>query len=179
MESTARNCAPSATDRSARRVIGPRARVGADAAGPAILTLCGMVRRKGVAELIDAFATIAERRPDARLYLAGDGPDRAEFEGRRPACPARRGSPSSASFPNRRPLLAQADVFVLASRNEPFGLVLAEAREAGCAIVATAVGGVPEVLEHGRAGVLVAPGDVAALAAALDRLSRTARRAPT
>ena len=48
--------------------------------------------------------------------------------------------------------------------------MLAEAREAGCAIVATAVGGVPEVLEHGRAGVLVAPGDAAALATALDRL---------
>lgn len=137
---------------------------------PAILTLCGMVRRKGVAELIDAFATIAERRPEARLYLAGDGPDRAEFEEQAARLPCAARIVFLGFVPEPAPLLAQADVFVLASRNEPFELVLAEAREAGCAIVATAVGGIPEVLEHGRSGVLVAPGDAAALATALDRL---------
>jgi glycosyltransferase involved in cell wall biosynthesis len=46
---------------------------------------------------------------------------------------------------------------VLASHAEPGALVLAEAREAGCAIVATSVGGVPEMLDGGRAGVLVPP----------------------
>jgi glycosyltransferase involved in cell wall biosynthesis len=48
-----------------------------------------------------------------------------------------------------------ADVFVLASHSESFPLVLSEAREAGCAIVATAVGGVPEALGYGAAGLIV------------------------
>jgi glycosyltransferase involved in cell wall biosynthesis len=71
---------------------------------------------------------------------------------------------------NPAPLFRAADVFVLASHSEPFGLVVAEAREAGCAIVGSNVGGVPEVLEQGRAGLLTPPNDPVALAAAIDRL---------
>jgi glycosyltransferase involved in cell wall biosynthesis len=58
-------------------------------------------------------------------------------------------------------------VFVLPSLQETFGLVLAEARQAGVAIVATATGGVPETIDGGRAGRLVAPGNVDELAEAL------------
>jgi glycosyltransferase involved in cell wall biosynthesis len=139
-------------------------------ARPAVLTVCGMYRRKGVAELIEAFAAVAGRHPAARLYLVGDGPEREAFEAQagRLACAARIVFFGYVSRPES--LIAQADVFVLASRNEPFGLVLAEAREAGCAIVATAVGGVPEVMEQGRAGLLTPPNDPAALAAAIDRV---------
>ena len=64
----------------------------------------------------------------------------------------------------------QATVFVLASHTESFPLSIAEAREAGCAIVGTAVGGVPELLEHGQAGLLVPPHDPNALAQALRHL---------
>jgi glycosyltransferase involved in cell wall biosynthesis len=71
-----------------------------------------------------------------------------------------------------RPYLAQSDVFVLASRNDPFPLVIPEAREAACAIVATNVDGIPEGLSGGRAGILVPPSDPPALAAALTRLLR-------
>lgn len=139
-------------------------------ARPAILTVCGMYRRKGVADLIDAFAMIADHHPSAHLYLAGYGPDLELFEQQagRLSCAERIVFFGFVSHPGL--LLAQADVFVLASHNEPFGLALAEAREHGCAIVATSVGGVPEVLEQGRAGLLTAPGDPQALAAALDRV---------
>ena len=60
-----------------------------------------------------------------------------------------------------------ADVFVLASRREPFGLVLTEAREAGCAIVASDVDGIPEALDGGDAGLLISPKDVPSLEVAL------------
>jgi glycosyltransferase involved in cell wall biosynthesis len=53
--------------------------------------------------------------------------------------------------------LLGSDLFVLASHAEPGALVLPEAREAGCAIVATSVDGIPEMLDNGKAGVLVPP----------------------
>ena len=69
-----------------------------------------------------------------------------------------------------RSILRQTTVFVLASHAELFSLSIAEAREAGCAIVGTTVGGVPELLEHGHAGLLVPPHDPNALAQALRQL---------
>jgi glycosyltransferase involved in cell wall biosynthesis len=65
-----------------------------------------------------------------------------------------------------------ADIFVLASHAEPAGLVLSEAREAGCAIIATNVGGIPEMLENGHAGILLRPRRPDLLAEAMARLLR-------
>jgi glycosyltransferase involved in cell wall biosynthesis len=76
------------------------------------------------------------------------------------------------------PFLRAADVFVLASRRESSPIVIGEARAAGCAIVATAVDGVPETLDDGRAGVLVPAQNESALAEALHGLlSDPTRRA--
>ena len=67
------------------------------------------------------------------------------------------------------------DVLVVPSREEPFGTVLAEAMAVGTPVVATRVGGLPEVVEDGETGVLVEPGDPAALAAGvLEVLDRRA-----
>src|SRR5262249_17220752 len=68
---------------------------------------------------------------------------------------------------NPRQLLSACEIFVLASLAEPGALVVSEARAAGCAVIGTNVGGIPEQLEYGRAGVLVDPANVAQLAAAL------------
>jgi glycosyltransferase involved in cell wall biosynthesis len=65
------------------------------------------------------------------------------------------------------PFLLGADVFVLPSHADPAPLVLSEAREARCAIVATNVDGIPELLEQGQAGILVPAHDPAALSAAI------------
>jgi glycosyltransferase involved in cell wall biosynthesis len=65
------------------------------------------------------------------------------------------------------PFLLGADVFVLPSHADPAPLVLSEAREAGCAIVASKVDGIPQLLEEGRAGILVPARDPAALSAAI------------
>jgi glycosyltransferase involved in cell wall biosynthesis len=66
--------------------------------------------------------------------------------------------------------MLSADVFVLASRRESFGLVLIEARQTGCAIVATNVDGISEALDDGRAGVMVPPQSPEALARAISSL---------
>jgi glycosyltransferase involved in cell wall biosynthesis len=66
--------------------------------------------------------------------------------------------------------LLSADVFALPSHHDTYPLVISEAREAGCAIVATNVDGIPELLDFGRAGVLVPPFDAGLLACAITRL---------
>ena len=131
---------------------------------PAIVTVGGMNHRKGIEELIAAFEMTPQ---DAHLYLVGDGPDREQFE-RQARVSSRR---DQIHFEGYQALpqayMQAADVFVLASRRESFGLVLIEARQAGCAIVATDVDGVAEALDGGRAGLLVPAGDVNVLGHAL------------
>ena len=139
---------------------------------PAIVTVARLFTQKGISDLIAAFDIISAVFPEATLYLVGDGPERKQFERQAAAtnCSIRIQFVGFVKDP--RPYLAQADVFVLASRNDPFPLVIPEAREAGCAIVATNVDGIPEGLDDGRAGILVPPSDPPSLAAALTRLLR-------
>jgi glycosyltransferase involved in cell wall biosynthesis len=126
---------------------------------PAITTVAGMYQRKGIGELIDAFVEIAADIPDAHLYLVGDGPDRVMFEEKVQRTPlVNRIHFEGFQNEPQRYMLA-TDIFVLASYYESFGLVLTEAREAGCAIVASNVDGIPETLNNGQAGILIPPQD--------------------
>lgn len=131
---------------------------------PAIVTVGGMNHRKGIEELITAFEMTGE---GAHLYLVGDGPDRAQFEQQARTSSRRDYIHFEGYQALPQAYMQSADVFVLASRRESFGLVLIEARQAGCAIVATHVDGIAEALDGGRAGVLVPAGDVNALGEAL------------
>jgi glycosyltransferase involved in cell wall biosynthesis len=137
---------------------------------PAIVTVCGMNHRKGIAELISAFDLLTEQLPGAHLYLVGDGPQRALFEQQARASKSSFAIHFEGFQSEPRAYMLAADVFVLASRRESFGLVLIEARDAGCAIVATQVDGVAEALDHGEAGVLVPACNPPALAAAITTL---------
>ncbi|MBC8636961.1 glycosyltransferase family 4 protein [Caballeronia sp. EK] len=141
---------------------------------PNIVCVAGMYRRKGIADLLQAFALVREQSASERefmsephLYLVGDGPERASME----ALAAELGIAEVAHFTgfvaDARPYLASADIFALLSREDPGPLVIAEAREAGCAIVATRVGGIPEMLDDGAAGLLVTAGDIEQAAAKL------------
>ena len=134
--------------------------------GPAgrrrVLAVGRLVPEKNQAALLRAFALVVDDYPDTDLWIAGDGPLRADLEtlrgqldladrvflmGERHDVPA---------------LMRAADLLVLSSRVEGFGLVVAEAMASGTLVVATDVGGVAEVM--GNHGFLVPPDDVAALA---------------
>jgi glycosyltransferase involved in cell wall biosynthesis len=137
---------------------------------PAIVTVAGMYQRKGIGELIDAFIRIAPDFPTAHLYLVGNGPDRPMFEAKVRNTKFSDRIHFEGFQPEPQRYMLAADIFVLASHYESFGLVLTEAREAGCAIIASDVDGIPETLDNRRAGILVPPKDSHALAAAFVEL---------
>ena len=134
---------------------------------PAIVTVCGLYARKGVAELITAFSAVAAEFPAAHLYIVGDGPDAAAFHAQAAATACAERIHFEGFQSNAQSYLRTADIFVLASRRESFALVLIEARSAGCAIIATATDGTPQALDDGRAGLLVPTENPIALADAL------------
>ena len=121
---------------------------------------------KGMEIWVRAAARILERVPEAWFLTVGDGPERRRLE----SLARELGLAGRMVFPGWQeeiaPLLSAMDCFCMASRWEAFPFVLLEAMAAARPVVATAVGGVPEVLEHGRGGTLVPPGDAAALAEA-------------
>jgi glycosyltransferase involved in cell wall biosynthesis len=123
---------------------------------PAIVTIGGMHPRKGIPYLIEAYSIVAKQCPEAHLYLVGSGPMQKDYEELSERI-AKGGVTFVGHVDDPRAILRGADVFVLASLAEPAGLVICEAREAGCAIVASNVGGIPEMIGNGKAGILVPP----------------------
>jgi glycosyltransferase involved in cell wall biosynthesis len=136
---------------------------------PNVVCVSAMFERNGIADVLHAFADVRQTQ-DAQLYLVGDGPDRALMESLAEQLGIANHVKFTGFVADPRAYLAEADVFVFAAHQAPGPLVISEAREAGCAIVATKVGGVPEMLENGRAGVLVAPQEPTQLAAKLQWL---------
>jgi glycosyltransferase involved in cell wall biosynthesis len=137
---------------------------------PCITTVCGLHRRKRVFDLIAACAQLCAEFPQWQLYIAGEGPDLEALKDQARTSGIEANVIFLGFVRNPMPLLRQSDIFALASGSEPFGLSVAEARAAGCAIVATNVGGIPEILDYGRAGRLVPPGRPDELASELRAL---------
>jgi glycosyltransferase involved in cell wall biosynthesis len=137
---------------------------------PFITTVCGLHRRKGVQDLIAGFAKIATEHPAWKLYVAGDGPDKHALIDLSKSLNIADRVIFLGYIKDPGEILSKADIFVLASYAEPCALAIAEAREAGCAIVATSVGGTPELVDFGKAGVLVKPKSPTDIATALSNL---------
>lgn len=142
--------------------------------GASGLRLVGNVSRlvpfKGQRYFLRAAALLAMQHKEVRFIVVGDGPLRGELEeeARRLGLGARlHFAGHREDIPN---VMAALDVFVLSSLEEHFGRVLIEAMAAETPVVATAAGGVPEIIEDGRSGILVPPGDADALADAISRL---------
>jgi glycosyltransferase involved in cell wall biosynthesis len=152
------------------------ASAGVPVGAPLALAIGRLIEQKDHATLLRAFARVHERQPSAQLAILGEGPLRADTA----ALARELGLEGVVHLPGRletRDWLERADVFVHSSRWEGFGIVLLEAMLAGLPVAATRVSAVPEIIVDGETGVLVEPGDAAALAAALEGLLADPERA--
>lgn len=155
---------------------------------PARIAFVGrLTRDKGAYDLVEAAALLRARQPVVRLELAGDGDADALVRRARELGISDRVLVRGWCHPQERTrLLARATLFALPSHVEALPMSLLEAMASGCPVVASRVGGIPDVIEDGANGLLVGPGDPVALAAAIakvlgdpelaERLGRGARQ---
>jgi glycosyltransferase involved in cell wall biosynthesis len=146
-----------------------RERALAHADRPLVITMVSrFIEGKEQELLLRAFASIAS---GARLRLVGDGPTRQSAE----RLAQKLGIESKVEFMGNRDdvpwLLAESNIFVLASKSEMLPISILEAMRAGLPVIASDVGGVNEAVAHGETGLLVRSGDVSALMQALTQLA--------
>jgi glycosyltransferase involved in cell wall biosynthesis len=129
---------------------------------------------KGQLGLLDAFGHACERGLEASLVLVGDGPDRKRVEDRILRNGLKDRVTMLGRLPEARTLeeIAQADVLVLASFMEGLPVVLMEALALGVPVIAPAIAGIPELIAHGRTGLLFDAGDWGQLSERLVEISR-------
>jgi glycosyltransferase involved in cell wall biosynthesis len=139
-----------------------------------ILHVGSLIARKNVAGLLAAFAQVHAAEPQAYLVLLGSGPEETALRGQAAVL----GIAPAVEFAGRVPeatklaFYAGAEMLVSASLMEGFGLAVGEAMACGLPVVAAASGSLPEIVAGEVTGLLVAPGDVDALTAAMLRLLR-------
>lgn len=141
-----------------------------------------LVPRKGVTTLIAAMADVVARIPDALCVIVGCAPpDETEYEAECRRLTSQLGLDAHVRFVGYRrdvpAFMRTFDLFALPTRSEPFGKVVIEAMSAGCPVVASRVGGIPEIVTNEDLGTLIPPDDPAALSAAvLSYLTDSRRR---
>ena len=147
-----------------------RAELGIPPGAPVVATVAVLRPDKGIQHMIAALPEVARDIPDVRYLVVGDGDHRASLE----SAAAEAGVSDRVVFAGSRTdvprVLAACDLFVLPTLSDALPTVLAEASAAGVPIVASAVGGVPEMCIDGRNGILVPPGNASALAGACLRV---------
>lgn len=165
---TVNNAVPEVEMPSAERLQDMRASLGIRP-GDLIIGSVGRVYdgHKRFSDLIRALPAVRERHPTARLLIVGDGPDRTMLAELAQSLNVAPEVIFAGYQGNARDFYHVMDVFALASAHEAFGLVLVEAMLAEVPIMATAVGGIPFVLDGGRTGSLVPPLDPTKLSASI------------
>jgi glycosyltransferase involved in cell wall biosynthesis len=137
---------------------------------PVVGVVARLEAEKGHRTLVDGWPVVLESHPDARLLIVGEGSERNSLE----AQAASLGISDRVVFTGRREdvpaVTAALDVAVLPSYREAQGLSVLEAMALSRPVVASNVGGIPEMIEDGVSGLLVPPGDCDALAGAIVRL---------
>ena len=144
--------------------------LGLPAEGVVIVTTAVLRPEKRLDVLLAAFAEVRSTTPDAVLLVMGDGPQRESLETQAATLALGRGVRFLGHRTDVPGVLAAADIGVLCSDHEGTPLALMEYMNAGLAIAATEVGGVPAMVRNEREGLLVPPGSPAELAAGLRRL---------
>ena len=149
--------------------------------GFVVMTIARLEKVKGVEYLIRALATPALRRSAGiRLSVIGDGSERKNLE----RLVAKLGLTEKVKFlgevPNQKipEHLAGADCFVLPSLKEGFGIAVLEAWAAGLPVIGSNVGGIKELIEDGKTGILVEPGDPEAIAKAILKIYKQSEAGP-
>ena len=139
---------------------------------PYVLCVAAHNEKKALDVLLQAFAKVVRSDDEVQLVLVGDGPLRAELE--KLATDQQIGERVIFAGALERPEVVKrlhgCRVFVLPSRSEPFGIAIVEAMACGKPVVGSRTGGIPEIIEDGREGLLVEPDDPDALAGAIQRL---------
>lgn len=149
-----------------------RARVGAGPGDVLIGSVGRLVEQKDYPTQLHAFAQAAREEPRLRMVLAGEGPLRGEVEELARQLGVADRIHLLGHWVRVPALLRALDVFVLASKFEPYGVALLEAKCAGCAIVSTSVNEIPKILGHGATGALVPSGAPERMAQAFVHLAR-------
>jgi len=137
---------------------------------PTILSVAALEAYKNLAGLDAAWRLVAERVPEARLVLVGSGSQRAIADRLVHDYPGRVEHNAWLDPDAVAAALDDATLLVLPSWPEGLGRVVIEAFARGRAVVATAAGGIPDLVTHERQGLLIPPGNEPALAAALERV---------
>lgn len=139
---------------------------------PLVVTAIRLVKRKGPKHLVNAFSKVLKTMPNAKLAIAGGGTEAATLR----AQIKKLGMEKSVFMLGKlqreqvASLMAAADVFVLPSLFESFGLVLLEAMAVGTPVVCTRTQGALEIVKDGKDGLIVPPGDDDALTEAIARM---------
>lgn len=144
---------------------------------PTVLFVGGLEPRKGLEHLVLSMEDVARTHPSARLEIVAksgfrgvDEPGWFRTLSERAGLTDRVSITESVSQEDLLQMYADCDLLALPSRNEGWGLSLMEAMACAKPVVATAVGGIPELVTDGAEGLLVPPGDVKGLAGAINRL---------
>jgi glycosyltransferase involved in cell wall biosynthesis len=127
-------------------------------------------KQKDTATLIKAFAQMSKKWPQLKLMLIGKGELQRELEHLAKKLNIHNQVIFAGTINHPDVALAAMNIFVLSSRSEAFGITLLEAMRANLPIVATKVGGIPEIISNNYNGLLVEPGDSHKLAAAMMKL---------
>jgi len=135
-----------------------------------ILCPARLAPEKGQTHLLTALALMSRHREDFVCWFAGEGPSRFTLETEARRLRLRDRALFLGSRADIPALMAFADMVVVPSMQDNLPFVVMEAQAAGKAVVASRTGGIPEMVENGRSGLLVSPGDARELAAALSLL---------
>ncbi len=149
-----------------------RNRLGLTKAERVVLSVGRLSREKAHIDLVEGFKRLRETEPNLspKLILVGDGPERARLEAAAESLGCKEHVIFTGQLSDVQTFYAMVDVFALPSHSEGSPNVLLEAMAAKVPVVATAVGGVPEMVENNESALLVPPNDPTSLAASLARI---------
>lgn len=135
-----------------------------------ITTIAALHERKGINYAIDALKPLTEQYPNIKLVIIGNGPEKENLQKQINKLKLTSNAILLGKQSNIPYLLKSSDIFLLPSKREAFGLVNLEAMFCGLPVVASKVGGIPEIIAHKKTGILVPAQNPQAITEALNQL---------